>query len=70
VNYSFWEKYFIAQDTDITIIGSGIVGLSTAISIRERPPHMALKTFERGSVPYGASTKNAGFSCFSVLSVL
>ena len=61
MNYSFWEKYFIAQDTDITIIGSGIVGLSTAISIRERAPHMSVKILERGSVPYGASTKNAGF---------
>lgn len=70
MNYSFWEKYFIAQDTDITIIGSGIVGLSTAISIKESAPHLSVKILERGSAPYGASTKNAGFSCFGSVSEL
>ena len=70
MNYSFWEKYFIAQDTDITIIGSGIVGLSTAISIKESAHHLSVKILERGSVAYGASTKNAGFSCFGSVSEL
>jgi glycine/D-amino acid oxidase-like deaminating enzyme len=70
MNYSFWEKYFIETPSDITIVGSGIVGLSTAISIKERNPNLSIKVLERGSFPYGASTKNAGFSCFGSVSEL
>ncbi|MBK9736494.1 MAG: FAD-binding oxidoreductase [Saprospiraceae bacterium] len=70
MNYSFWEKYFIESPVDITIIGSGIVGLSTAISIKESRPELSIKIIERGSLPYGASTKNAGFSCFGSVSEL
>ncbi len=70
MNYSFWEKKFIESPTDITIIGSGIVGLSTAISIKEKSKELTVKIIERGSMPYGASTKNAGFSCFGSVSEL
>ncbi|MBC7885962.1 MAG: FAD-dependent oxidoreductase [Saprospiraceae bacterium] len=70
MNYSFWEKYFIESPSDITIIGSGIVGVSTAISIKEKLPHLDVKIIERGSQPYGASTKNAGFACFGSVSEL
>lgn len=70
MNYSFWEKYFIESASDITIIGSGIVGLSTAISIRERRPDLSVRILERGYMPYGASTKNAGFTCFGSVSEL
>jgi len=70
MNYSFWEKYFMETPVDITIIGSGIVGLSTAISIKEKRPDLSIKLLERGSLPYGASTKNAGFSCFGSVSEL
>ncbi len=70
MNYSFWEKYFIESPSDITILGSGIVGLSTAISIKEKNPDLSVKVLERGAFPYGASTKNAGFSCFGSVSEL
>ena len=70
MNYSFWEKYFIETSADVTIIGSGIVGLSTAISIKESRPDISVKILERGTMPYGASTKNAGFSCFGSVSEL
>jgi gamma-glutamylputrescine oxidase len=70
MNYSFWEKYFIESSMDVTIIGSGIVGLSTAISIKESRPDISVKILERGTMPYGASTKNAGFSCFGSVSEL
>lgn len=70
MNYSFWEKYFIESPTDITIIGAGIVGLSTAISIKESNPEASVKILERSSSPNGASTKNAGFSCFGSVSEL
>lgn len=70
MNFSFWEKYFIESPADITIIGSGIVGLSTAISIKSSRPDLSVKILERGSSPYGASTKNAGFACFGSVSEL
>ncbi|MBK8514784.1 MAG: FAD-binding oxidoreductase [Saprospiraceae bacterium] len=70
MNYSFWEKKYIESKADITILGSGIVGLSTAISIKEKQPWLTVKILERGSLPYGASTKNAGFSCFGSVSEL
>lgn len=70
MNYSFWEKKIIESSTDITILGSGITGLSTAISIKEKRPDLTIKILERGSMPYGASTKNAGFSCFGSVSEL
>lgn len=70
MNYSFWEKNFIQTPTNITIIGAGIVGLSAAISIKEYAPNVTVKIIERGSHPNGASTKNAGFSCFGSVSEL
>lgn len=63
---SFWEKEsFLNYDT--IIIGSGIVGLSTAISIKERCPQNNVLILERGLLPTGASTRNAGFACFGSL---
>jgi gamma-glutamylputrescine oxidase len=70
MNYSFWEQQFITKPLDVTIIGAGIVGLSTAISIKELSPNTSIKILERGHLPYGASTKNAGFSCFGSVSEL
>ena len=70
MNYSFWEKKYIQTKAHVTVIGSGIVGLSTAISIKEKQPWLSVKILERGSLPYGASTKNAGFACFGSVSEL
>jgi glycine/D-amino acid oxidase-like deaminating enzyme len=70
MNYSFWEKQKIEQASDVTIIGAGIVGLSTALSIREHHPDISIKILERAPHPNGASTKNAGFSCFGSVSEL
>jgi len=63
---SYWEKQSFLQ-YDYIIIGSGIVGLSTALSIRERNPHASILVMERGILPTGASTKNAGFACVGSL---
>jgi glycine/D-amino acid oxidase-like deaminating enzyme len=64
---SFWEKKSFTH-YDIIIIGSGIVGLSTAASILEANPTKKVLILERGIFPTGASTKNAGFACFGSLS--
>lgn len=64
---SFWEKDFFIE-YDHIIVGSGIVGLSTAISLKEKKPDSRVLVLERGVFPTGASTKNAGFACFGSLS--
>jgi len=60
---SIWEKnWFFNADT--IIIGSGIVGLSTAAALIEENPNHQVLILERGLIPTGASTRNAGFACF------
>ena len=60
---SFWEKESFINQTVYLIIGSGIVGLSTAIYLKQREKGKKVTVLERGFLPTGASTKNAGFSC-------
>ena len=59
---SFWEKQSLLR-YDMIIIGGGIVGLSTAMAIKEKAPKTRVLVLERGILPTGASTKNAGFAC-------
>ena len=61
---SYWEKSIYFEEVDFTIIGAGIVGLSTAIYLKEKFPASKVLILERGYLPSGASTKNAGFACF------
>jgi glycine/D-amino acid oxidase-like deaminating enzyme len=63
---SYWEKSSFIN-FDYIIVGSGIVGLSTAASIVEKHPNAKVAVLERGLLPSGASTKNAGFACFGSL---
>lgn len=63
---SFWEKDHFLNYDDI-VIGGGIVGLSTAVSLKEKEPAKRVLVLEKGVFPSGASTKNAGFSCFGSL---
>src|SRR5690606_18035287 len=48
--------------------GSGIIGLNCALRLRERFPNARILVLERGMLPQGASTKNAGFTCFGSIS--
>ncbi len=63
---SFWEKESLLQ-YDVIVIGSGIVGLSTAASVKEQQPTKRVLVLERALLPTGASTKNAGFACIGSL---
>ena len=63
---SFWERQSFVK-YDHIIIGGGIVGLSTAVSLKEDFPDATVAVLERGTFPTGASTKNAGFACFGSL---
>lgn len=64
MNFSFWEIDFLNKHSDVIIIGAGISGISTAISIREKCPGLSVSVLERSGFSLGASTKNAGFACF------
>lgn len=59
---SYWEKQSLLH-FDVAIIGGGITGLSAAISLKEKQPHLSVAIFERAVLPSGASTRNAGFAC-------
>jgi gamma-glutamylputrescine oxidase len=61
---SYWERSIYFHDVDVAIIGAGIVGLCTGISLLERDPALRVIILERNYLPLGASTKNAGFACF------
>ena len=61
---SFWEKDIFKQNYDILIIGSGFTGLWLASFLKKKSPLLSIAILERGTLPSGASTKNAGFACF------
>ena len=65
---SYWELKNWFSNVDYTIVGSGIVGLHCALNLRERFPESKILVLEKGILPQGASTKNAGFACFGSLS--
>jgi len=68
-NLSYWESntFFAAE---VIIVGSGIVGLNAAITLKMLNPKIDVLILERGFLPSGASTKNAGFACFGSISEL
>lgn len=68
MNYSYWELKEWFSNIDFTIVGSGIVGLNCAISLKEKYSKAKIIVLEKGMLPQGASTKNAGFACFGSLS--
>ncbi|TAF34238.1 MAG: FAD-binding oxidoreductase [Cytophagales bacterium] len=66
---SFWETSSLLS-CDYLIVGSGLVGLSAAAELKGKYPNANVKVLERGLLPTGASTKNAGFACFGSLTEL
>lgn len=67
---SYWELQYFINNSDLLVIGSGIVGLNAAISYKKKNPKADVLVVERGTLPSGASTKNAGFACFGSVSEL
>lgn len=65
---SYWEHQSWISNIDFTIVGSGIVGLNAAWHLKKTYPLARILVLERGLLPNGASTKNAGFACFGSLS--
>ncbi|TXT30483.1 MAG: FAD dependent oxidoreductase [Chitinophagaceae bacterium] len=67
---SFWEKETYYADSDIAIIGGGLMGLWTALELKKQVPSLKITILERHVSPLGASTRNAGFACFGSLTEL
>jgi glycine/D-amino acid oxidase-like deaminating enzyme len=67
---SYWEYKTWLSQVDFTVIGSGLVGLNCALRLKEKHPKSKILVLEKGSLPQGASTKNAGFACFGSISEL
>jgi hypothetical protein len=67
---SYWERETFFRGIDVIIVGSGIVGLSTALHLKRSAPKLKVIVLERGPLPIGASTRNAGFACFGSMTEL
>ena len=61
---SIWEKETFYAAQDVIIVGSGFTGLWSALHLKFLHPDYKITILERGPIPTGASTRNAGFSCF------
>lgn len=61
---SFWEKDVFFKKYDIIIIGAGFSGLWLAYFLKKEKLNLDICILDSGILPTGASTKNAGFSCF------
>lgn len=62
--FSFWEKDVFLKKYDVVIVGAGFSGLWLAYFLKKYRPKIEIAVLESGTLPTGASTKNAGFSCF------
>lgn len=65
---SFWEYDAFLKNIDLTVIGSGIVGLTSAYFYKQQHPEKKVVVLESGVLPHGATTRNAGFACFGSMS--
>lgn len=65
---SYWEYKSWLSNIDFTIVGSGIVGINCALQLRKKFPKAKILILEKGVLPQGASSKNAGFACFGSIS--
>lgn len=67
--FSYWEQQSFSY-YDHIIVGAGIVGLNVAIAFKEKYPNERVLVLERGLLPTGASTRNAGFACMGSVTEL
>src|ERR1700680_3874765 len=61
---TIWESESFFSPRDFIIIGSGFTGLWSAYYLKKRFPEKTVLILERGLIPSGASSRNAGFACF------
>src|SRR5690242_8388342 len=61
---SIWEKESFFAKRDIIIVGAGLCGLWCAHHLKLKHPTLKILILDKGIIPSGASTRNAGFVCF------
>jgi gamma-glutamylputrescine oxidase len=61
---SIWEQESFLRNRDVVIIGSGFSGLWIAYFLKQKHPHLSILVVDKALIPFGASTRNAGFACF------
>ncbi|HEY1025235.1 MAG TPA: FAD-dependent oxidoreductase [Sphingobacteriaceae bacterium] len=66
--FSYWEQASFLPVYDVVVVGSGIVGLTAALHLKQTDPSLNIAVLEAGFLPSGSSTKNAGFACFGSIS--
>ncbi len=64
MHISIWEQESFFARKDVVIVGSGLAGLWCAYELLTQHPSLQLLIVDKGIVPAGASTRNAGFACF------
>jgi glycine/D-amino acid oxidase-like deaminating enzyme len=67
---SIWEKESFYAPKDVIIVGSGLIGLWCAWHLKKQHPKLSVAIVDRGIIPTGASTRNAGFACFGSVTEL
>lgn len=64
MSVSYWQDTVgLTQDleADVTIIGAGLAGLSTAYWLSKKEPELRIVVVDKGTIGHGASGRNAGF---------
>jgi len=60
----YWETEHLLRPADFTVVGAGIVGMSTALHLKRKRPEALVRLVERSPLSSGGTTRNAGFACF------
>lgn len=68
MNFSYWEHKYLLADIDFLIVGAGLVGLQTAVTLKEKESNAKVVVIDKHAWSLGASTRNAGFACFANVS--
>lgn len=70
IQHSIWELESFYAPKDVIITGSGLSGLWSAYYLKLFRPSLKILIVEKGIIPSGASTRNAGFACFGSVTEL
>ncbi|MFT3824512.1 MAG: FAD-dependent oxidoreductase [Chitinophagaceae bacterium] len=70
MHISVWEKESFYAHKDVIIAGGGFTGLWSAYHLKKKHPKLSVTIIDRGIIPTGASTRNAGFACFGSVTEL
>jgi gamma-glutamylputrescine oxidase len=64
MSVSYWQDTVglsLDLNCDVTIIGAGLAGLSTAYWLSKKDPSLSIIVVDQGKIGHGASGRNAGF---------